>query len=197
MKIFAMALAFLLCLLALGDAGADSEKKPVDLKVGDPAPVFSGVDDQSRPWKSSDHVGKKTLVVYFYPADQTPGCTRQACAFRDDQKRLACKGVEVVGVSGDSARNHDIFKKVHQLNFTLLADENGAIARKFGVPFGAGGNVTTQDSSGNTVVLKRGGTAQRWTFVIGKDGKILYKNTQVNPAQDSKQVLELISKQEK
>src|SRR5581483_1290619 len=101
------------------------------------------------PWKSSDHVGKKILVVYFYPADLTSGCTKQACGFRDDMKKLTEKGVEVVGVSGDSVKNHQIFKKVHDLNFTLLADEDGSIAKKFGVPVGKGGTAKVKDEKGN------------------------------------------------
>src|SRR5262245_8142571 len=97
-----------------------AEDKPAELKVGDPAPTFTSTDDEGKPWKSSDHVGKKVLVVYFYPADMTGGCTKQACGFRDDMAKLTDKGVEVVGVSGDSAKNHQVFKSVHKLNFALL-----------------------------------------------------------------------------
>ena len=85
--------ALLAALATVGLAGA------AELKVGDNAPVFESVDDQGKPWKSVDHVGKKILVVYFYPADLTGGCTKQACAFRDDHEKLTAKGVEVVGVS--------------------------------------------------------------------------------------------------
>jgi peroxiredoxin Q/BCP len=166
-----------------------------EVKVGDAAPAFESTDDQGKTWKSTDHVGKKVLVIYFYPADMTGGCTRQACGFRDDMKKLADKGVEVVGVSGDSVKNHQIFKKFHNLNFTLLADEEGAVAKKFGVPVGKGGTFPTKDAEGNPVTLKRGVTIQRWTFVIGKDGKVLYKNTKVSAPNDSKQILQLIAKE--
>jgi peroxiredoxin Q/BCP len=171
--------------------------KGTELKVGDQAPNFQGVDDQGKVWKSSDHVGKKVMVVYFYPADLTGGCTKQACGFRDDMKKLADKGIEVVGISGDAVKNHQLFKKVHQLDFTLLADEDGSIAKKFGVPLKAGGEFKTKDTEGNDVVLKRGVTASRWTFVIGKDGKIVSKDTKVNAAEDSKKILEQIGKLEK
>ena len=80
--------------------------------------------------------GKKVIVVYFYPADFTGGCTKEACAFRDEGKKLADKGIEVVGVSGDSAKNHEMFKKLHKLNFTLLADEDGSVAKAFGAVLG-------------------------------------------------------------
>jgi peroxiredoxin Q/BCP len=176
---------------AVGPAAGDDAK---DLKVGDPAPLFEGTDDQGKPWKSSDHVGKKVLVIYFYPADLTGGCTKQACGFRDDMNKLTDKGVEVLGISGDSVKNHQIFKKVHNLNFALLADENGGVAKRFGVPIRAGGDFKAKDADGQEVVLKRGVTIARWTFVIGADGKIAYKNTKVNAAEDSKQVLEVIAK---
>ena len=109
-----------LALLAFAPALRAEQK---DLKVGDPAPTFEATDDQGKTFKSTDVVGKKVLVVYFYPADLTGGCTRQACGFRDSMKDLTDKGVEVLGVSGDSVENHKIFKKDRQLNYTLLADE--------------------------------------------------------------------------
>jgi peroxiredoxin Q/BCP len=193
-SIMALAVA---CLGFVGSVSlrADDKGKGTDVKVGDPAPMFECTDDQGNAWKSADHVGKKILVVYFYPADLTGGCTKQACSYRDEMSKLSDKGVEVVGVSGDSAKNHEVFKKVQKLNFTLLADEDGTVAKKFGVPVGKGGDFNTKDADGNPIVLKRGVTSQRWTFVINKDGKIIYKNTKVNPTQDSKQILELVEKQ--
>src|SRR4051812_39056119 len=83
-------------------AGLLTAAEKVELKKGDPAPVFQGKDDQGKTWKSTDHVGKHILVVYFYPADLTGGCTAQACGFRDDMQALKGKDVEVVGISGDS-----------------------------------------------------------------------------------------------
>src|SRR5207244_3505075 len=128
----------------------------------------------------------------FYPADLTGGCTKQACGFRDDFKKLTDKGVTVIGVSGDSASNHQLFKKIHNLSFTLLADEDGSVAKKFGVPLKAGDVFKTKDLDGNEIKLKRGVTAARWTFIIDKEGKIAFKNTKVNAAQDSKKILEVI-----
>jgi peroxiredoxin Q/BCP len=188
--------ALLLCLAPTAGVLAKEGEK-VDLKVGDPAPTFEALDDQGKTWKSSDHVGKKVIVVYFYPADLTGGCTKQACGFRDDMKKLRGEGVEVVGVSGDAVKNHQIFKQVHKLPFTLLADEEGAVAKKFGVPVGPGGVHKTKDADDNDIELKRGVTISRWTFVIGKDGNILHKNASVKAAEDSKQILKLVEKQEK
>ncbi len=173
-------------------ASADHHKNS-EIKIGDASPKFGAKDDQGNDWKSEDHLGKKILVVYFYPADMTGGCTKQACGFRDDMSKLKDADVEVVGVSGDSVKNHQIFKKVYKLNYTLLADEDGAVAKAFGVPLRKGGSIT-REIEGAETVLTRGVTAARWTFVIGKDKKIAYKNTKVNAAKDSKAILEVIEK---
>jgi peroxiredoxin Q/BCP len=109
-------------------------------------------------------------------------------------EKLTDKGAEVVGVSGDSVKNHEVFKKVHNLNFTLLADEKGEVAKKYGVKTDPGGTYKAKDAEGKEIVLQRGVTANRWTFVIGKDGKVIYKNPKVNPTEDSKQILELVGK---
>jgi thioredoxin-dependent peroxiredoxin len=180
-------------LLLAGSLSAQDEKK-VDLNVGDIAPAFSAADDQGKPWKTADLVGKKFIVVYFFPADFTSGCRAQAQKFRDNMNALNEKGIEVVGISGDSVITHAHFKKAEKLNFPLLADEDGSIAKKFGVPLGKGGEVRAKDSNGNPLMLKRAVTAARWTFIIGMDGKIAYKNTKVNPAEDSKQVAAFIEK---
>src|SRR5580765_4302500 len=90
------------CLFAALAFTTHGAQKAGELKVGDKAPAFEGTNEEGKPWKSSDIVGKKILVVYFYPADFTKGCTDQACGFRDNIKPLTDKGVEVIGVSGDS-----------------------------------------------------------------------------------------------
>jgi peroxiredoxin Q/BCP len=185
------------CCVVAGAAHAAKDKdKPVKLKVGDKAPKFETVDDQGKEWKSADHVGKKILVVYFYPADLTGGCTKQACGFRDDMAKLNSKDVEVVGVSGDSPENHQLFKKVHKLNFSLLADEKGDVAKAFGVPLRKGGDFNFE-FEGKKHVLTRGVTASRWTFVIDKDGKIVHKNTTVKAPKDSKSVMEVVAELQK
>jgi peroxiredoxin Q/BCP len=166
----------------------------VDLKVGDAAPQFTVKDDTGHDWKSSEHFGKKIVVVYFYPADTTKGCTKQACGFRDDMKTLTEKGVEVVGVSADSVRNHQLFKKANELNFGLLADTDGAVAQKFGVTVTPGEKSVTSLIDGKEETFTRSLTEARWTFVIDKSGKVASKNTTVNAAEDSKAILELVEK---
>ncbi len=184
----------LICLCGLSaSASGQISGPPGKLEVGDAAPAFTAKDDQGKGWKSTDYIGKKILVVYFYPADLTGGCTKQACGFRDDMKKLQGKDVEIIGVSGDSVRNHQLFKKVHDLNFTLLADEDGGVANKFGVPLRPGGSIK-RTIDGKEETLKRGVTAARWTFVIDKKGKVVLKNTKVKAADDSKAILKLVNK---
>jgi peroxiredoxin Q/BCP len=182
----------MLAAMVLATLTANAQEKKVDLKVGDAAPIFEAKDDQGKTWKSSDVVGKKLLVVYFYPADFTGGCTKQACGFRDDMKKLEEKDVVVVGVSGDTSRTHDLFKKAENLNFTLLADDQGKVANAFGVPFAKGEKSVKAVIDGKEETLTRGGTAQRWTFLIDRDGKVALKNTQVKAAEDSKAILEKV-----
>ena len=105
---------------------------------------------------------------------------------------LAAKDVLVLGISGDSVHNQRLFKKAHNLDFTLLADIKGDVARKFGVPERDGGSIT-KDIFGKKEVLTRGVTASRWTFVIDKQGRIAYKDTNVDVAKDSKKVLKAVA----
>ena len=184
--------------LGLAPARGDGEKDDkVELKVGDVAPIFQLPDHADKAWSSSDHVGKNWVVIYFYPGDFTPGCTAQAKAFNAAMEKLAAKGVEVVGISGDSAATHGLFRKAQKLNFTLLADPKGETAKQFGVPFGPGAKVKAKDADGNAIEFQREGTAARWTYVVGKDGKIAYKNTKVLPSEDAKKIAEFIDNSEK
>lgn len=184
-----------LCILAVttftliaGVARAES----VSLSVGDKAPTFEVSDDQGKAWKSEDHFGKKIVVVYFYPADMTGGCTAQACAFRDDLGKLADKDVEVVGVSGDTVESHKLFKKAHNLNFPLLADVEGKVADAFGVPKTVGAKTVKATIDGVDYDLVRNVTTKRWTFIIDRDGKIAYKDENVNARQDAEKVMSVI-----
>jgi thioredoxin-dependent peroxiredoxin len=183
-------------LALLSSAALAKDDKKVELKVGDKAPAFDLRTDADKTWSSSDAFGKRWVVIYFYPGDFTPGCIAQANAFRDAMNKLTEKGVEVVGVSGDSVQTHALFKKAQKLNFTLLADDEGEVAKKFGVPVRLGATVKAKDADGKPFEFKRNVTAARWTFIIDKDGKIAYKNTKVLPADDAKKVVEFITKAE-
>jgi peroxiredoxin Q/BCP len=164
------------------------------LKAGDEAPSFEAKDDTGKDWKSTDHVGNKIVVVYFYPADMTGGCTKQACSFRDDKPAWKELGVEVVGVSGDSVENHQLFKQAENLNFALLADPEGEIAKKFGVPTTLGEKSIVRTIGGQEKTLTRGATTQRYTFVIDTDGKIAAAYKVADAAGDSRVVMEIVKK---
>lgn len=163
------------------------------LQVGDVAPGFVANDQDGNLWKSTDYVGKGYLVVYFYPAAMTGGCTKQACSYRDQKKGLDDLHATIVGISGDPVRNLKYFQEAHQLNFTLLSDVSGEIAAKFGVPVGAGGNIT-RIIAGEEKELTRMVSAARWTFVIDPQGKIVYEDAEVNAAEDGQKVVDFVRK---
>ncbi len=163
------------------------------VEVGDKAPAFAAMDEAGQLWKSSEHVGKKVLVVYFYPADMTGGCTAQACGYRDKMESFASAGVEVVGVSGDSVKNHQLFKQAHDLNFTLLADTEGKVAKAFGVPVTLGERSVTKLVNGAETLLTRSATTKRWTFVIDRQGNVVYKDSQVNARKDPETIQKVVA----
>jgi thioredoxin-dependent peroxiredoxin len=170
----------------------DGKTASEGLEKGDKVAAFEAKNDTGKLWKSSDVVGKDYLVVYFYPAAMTGGCTKQACAFRDHQAELKALGAQVVGVSGDEVEGLKYFKIAENLNFNLLSDADGKIAKLFGVPTRDGGEIK-RTVEGKEVTLKRNNTAKRWTFIVGKDGKVIYKDTSVKAAQDSDNIIAFLN----
>ncbi|CAM4109197.1 peroxiredoxin [Flavobacterium sinopsychrotolerans] len=108
----------------------------MELKVGDSIPNFTAKDTNGNDFDSKNVVGHKPLVIYFYPKDNTPGCTAQACSFRDQYEDFKDLGAEVIGISSDSADSHQKFAKQYQLPFILLSDSDKKIRKLFGVPTG-------------------------------------------------------------
>jgi thioredoxin-dependent peroxiredoxin len=161
------------------------------LSVGDKAPSFKALADDGSTWDIQNIIGEKIIVVYFYPAAMTGGCTKQACSYRDYREDLLSAGVEVVGVSGDKVQNLKLFKQAENLNFTLLSDEKGDIAKAFGVPVGDGATIK-RTVGGTEHELVREVTTRRWTFIVGKNGKIIYKNDSVKAENDAEEVLNFI-----
>jgi thioredoxin-dependent peroxiredoxin len=109
---------------AAGDSAALEGKR---------APAFSLPDSSGKTIRLADLIGPKCLVLYFYPKDMTPGCTTEACSFRDNSNALRAAGARVVGVSGDSAESHTKFSKRYDLNFPLLSDADNKVGRAYGV----------------------------------------------------------------
>ena len=161
-------------------------------KVGANAPSFSLLDQNGETWNSEDYLNKKNILIFFYPAAMTGGCTKQACSYRNDMKEWKSKDFEVIGISGDKPENLKLFSQAENLNFRLLSDINGDIAKAFGVPTSKGGSIQ-KFIQGERFTLERGITAKRWTFIISKSGKIIYKNSKVNAGSDSSNVLKFIS----
>jgi peroxiredoxin Q/BCP len=195
MHSFTPVLAIVAFAFTLGAATQDEKK--IALNVGDKAPAVESKDAVGLTWKSADHLGKKFIVIYFYPGDFTPGCTRQAQKFQENMNKLYDQGAEVVGVSGDSAKTHAMFKQTYKLTFTLAADEKGSLAKQFGVPVSKGADVKFRNPDKTFLEFKRDVTAARWTFILGLDGKIVYKNTKVNPVEDTKQISAFLEKMAK
>ena len=132
------------------------------MAVGSPPPDFTAKASDGTPIHLSALKGKP-VVVYFYPKDETPGCTKEACSFRDAWDKLKTMGVVLIGVSGDSDDSHKAFTAHHKLPFLLVSDPSGAIAGQFGVPF-------------------NDGFAARQSFVIGADGNVkkIYRKVDVS-----------------
>jgi peroxiredoxin Q/BCP len=124
------------------------------VKVGDRAPDFDLPDRSGKTVCLGDYRGKKAVVLYFYPKDDTPGCTAESCEFRDRYQDFQDAGAEVIGVSSDSEASHRKFADKHELPFVLLSDRGGAVRKKYGVPA--------------TLGLLPG----RVTFVIDKQGVV-------------------------
>jgi thioredoxin-dependent peroxiredoxin len=136
--------------------------------VGKPAPDFSATAQDG----TSVHLGSlkgKTVIVYFYPKDETAGCTKEACSFRDAWDAIAKTGAVLIGVSGDSVESHKSFAAHHSLPFLLVSDPDGAIGRSYGVPFQ--------------------GHHHRETFVVGADGRVVKAYRQVDVAVHAQQIL--------
>jgi peroxiredoxin Q/BCP len=104
------------------------------VRPGDPAPDFALPDASGQTVRLSDFRGRKAVVLYFYPKDDTPGCTKEACTFRDQYEDFVEAGAEVIGVSSDSTDTHTRFASKYRLPFRLLADRGGALRKSYGVP---------------------------------------------------------------
>ncbi|TRU69542.1 MAG: peroxiredoxin [Microcystis viridis Mv_BB_P_19951000_S69] len=104
------------------------------IKVGDRVPDFSLPSQTGTTVNISDLIGKKSLVIYFYPKDDTPGCTAESCAFRDSYEVFTDAGAEVIGISADSPQSHQQFAQKYNLPFTLLSDSDNRVRKLFGVP---------------------------------------------------------------
>ncbi len=146
-------------------------------KIGEAAPNFNLPDQNGKFFTLADFRGK-WLVLYFYPKDDTPGCTEQACNFRDDLNQLTGLGAQVVGISVDDSKSHADFAKKYSLPFPLLADKNAEVTTRYAVLRNLG-------------IFK---VARRYTFLIDPQGKISKVYDKVETSRHSKEIIEDLNK---
>lgn len=146
-----------------------------EIKVGDKLPLFAAKDQNGNDFDIASVLHKKVLIIYFYPKDDTPGCTKQACFFRDQYEEFQDLGAEVIGISGDSVKSHEKFAAQYKLPFTLLADENKTLRKLFGVP------------SNFLGLLPR-----RVTYVVDKEGMVRLVFDSMNAESHFSKVVETV-----
>ena len=147
------------------------------IKVGDAAPEFDLTDAAGKRVRLSDFRGKRNVVLYFYPKDDTPGCTKEACSFRDSYQSFTDAGAEVIGVSSDDGASHQKFAEKFHLPFTLISDTGGSVRKRYGVPA--------------TLGLLPG----RVTFVIDRDGIVRHVfNSQLQATKHVDEALAVIKR---
>lgn len=145
------------------------------VRVGDKAPEFELTAHTGGAVSLKRFIGKKPVIVYFYPMDDTPGCTAESCAFRDSYEDFSDAGAEVIGISSDSPESHRRFAERHRLPFALLTDDGGAVRKLFGVP--------------STLGLLPG----RVTYVIDKQGIVRHIfSSQFNPKKHVQEALRVL-----
>ena len=157
------------------DAEENVSQSGKRVAVGDVAPDFTLPAQSGEHVRLSAYRGKSVVVLYFYPKDETPGCTAEACAFRDKYEVFKEAGAEVIGISSDSISSHEQFAAHHRLPFTLVADEGGAVRKRYKVP--------------STLGLLPG----RVTYVIDREGVIRYVfSSQLNATQHVEEALRIV-----
>jgi len=155
------------------------QKQQSDIKVGSKVPVFSLPDQTGKNFYIKDYIGKKNLVIYFYPKDDTPGCTKEACSFRDQFQDFADNDAMVIGISAQNPESHRKFIEKYKLNFTLLCDLDGKVKSMFGAKNSLGGLLPA-----------------RITYVVNKQGKIIYIfNSQTEPTKHVDEALRILKEQ--
>ncbi|WP_456314143.1 peroxiredoxin [Pseudomonas shirazensis] len=147
----------------------------MSLKIGDIVPNFTAKNSHGEVFESQSVLGRKPIVIYFYPKDNTPGCTTEACSFRDQYEDFKDLGAEVIGISSDSVKSHQKFAKKHELPFILLSDQDKKLRHLFGV-------------RDNLFGLLPG----RVTYIIDRNGVVIYIFDSMNAAKHIPKALKTI-----
>ncbi|MHA1557242.1 MAG: peroxiredoxin [Candidatus Heimdallarchaeota archaeon] len=157
-----------------------SQSEKTKVKIGDPAPLFSLPDGNGKEVKLEEYIGKKSIVLYFYPKDYTSGCTAEACSFRDRYELFLKAGAEVIGISSDSSESHTEFAATYKLPFVLLSDEKSKVRKLYKV--------------GSTFGIIPG----RVTYIIDKEGIIRHIfSSQFNPKKHIDEALQVLDEMNK
>ncbi len=149
----------------------------MSITTGDTIPDFSLPDQNGNDFDITSVKGKENIVIYFYPKNFTPGCTKEACSFRDSYEDFKSLGATVIGISSDSKNSHERFAKKYDLPFVLLSDEKGSVKQKFGV-------------KNKLMGLLPG----RETYVVNKEGKVIYVFNSMNAERHIQKALDVLRK---
>ncbi len=172
--VYLLIYSFLLIAYLSMNSKSNSMKK---LELGDTIPSFELKDQKGNLFSIDSILGKKNLVIYFYPKDDSPGCTKEACSFRDQLAVFSDSDAEIIGISGQSVESHRKFAEKHHLNYTLLSDTNNNVRKLFGVPTSLFG-------------LLPG----RVTYVVNKNAKVIFMfNSQIQAGKHVKEALRILT----
>lgn len=149
----------------------------MSIEKGEKIPQFELKNQEGNLFNSDEVIGKKPAVIYFYPKDFTPGCTKEACSFRDSYEDFQEAGAEVIGISNDSEKSHAKFAKKYKLPFVLLSDANGRVRKKFGIKKSLLGLVPGRE-----------------TFVVNAEGEIIFKFNSLDASKHMSKALNAIKK---
>lgn len=145
------------------------------LQIGDKVPHFKSIDDQGNSFQSNELLGVTPMIIYFYPKNFTPGCTKEACDFRDYYHDFKNHGYEVIGISSDSVKSHQRFKNKYHLPFPFLSDKNGKLRELFGVKSKLFGLLPGRE-----------------TFVINKEGEVQLRFDSIKASKHISEVLKVV-----
>jgi peroxiredoxin Q/BCP len=180
MKIF-ISLSLIIITMVLFNSFFSRAQDSTNLAIGDTLPSFELTNDQDEVFKLTEHIGKNNLIIYFYPKDDTPGCTKEACAFRDGFEEFSDLDAEIIGISADSPQSHRDFKSKYELPFILLSDPDNKVRDLFGIKKDLLGIIPG-----------------RVTFVVDKKGIVQFiYNSQTNAEKHVKEAMRKLIEMEK
>jgi peroxiredoxin Q/BCP len=177
-NLYRMYLIIYLLLLGTFQITANNTNNMKTIQIGDKIPAFELPDQNGELVKSSSFIGNKNAVIFFYPKDDTPGCTKEACYFRDQYDAFVDADAEVIGISGQSVKSHKDFATKHRLSYKILSDKNNKVRKQFGVPASFFGFLPG-----------------RVTYVVDKTGTVIHVfNSQTNVLKHVDEALKILEK---